>query len=98
VADLNILELRLGLLERYIQSPDAVAGITIDALDSPLTYASPNKIADVHGHGEFSDRGERDRGQNLWLNAAPLAMVPSYLREDGRAAPLGSVVFQENDG
>ena len=51
VANLDVLEAVLDLLQRHVETADTVAGIAVDALDSPFLQALPHEVADVHAHG-----------------------------------------------
>ena len=51
VANLDVLEAVLDLLQRHVETTDAIAGVAVDALDSPLLQAMPHEVADVHAHG-----------------------------------------------
>ena len=54
MANLDVLQLPLGFLERDIQAADTIAGIAVDALDAPFAHTSPNELADVLCHGTDS--------------------------------------------
>ena len=48
VPDLHVLHRVLGLLQRDVETADAVTGISINPLQSPFGQSMPNKFADVH--------------------------------------------------
>ncbi len=50
VAHLDVFHDVLGLLQGHIETADAVSGIAIDALQSPLRQSMPNEFADILGH------------------------------------------------
>jgi hypothetical protein len=51
VANLDVLEAVLNLLQRHVETTDTIAGVAVDALDSPLLQALPYEVADVDAHG-----------------------------------------------
>ena len=50
VANLDVLEAVLNLLQRHIETTNTIAGVAVDALDSPLLQALPYEVADVDAH------------------------------------------------
>ena len=48
VANLHILHLVLGFLERHVETADTVAGIAVDPRQVPLDEALPDEFAYVH--------------------------------------------------
>ena len=56
MAHLNIIHEALGFLERYVEAANTIARIAVDARQSPLCEAIPNKLRDVLRHIRYSSK------------------------------------------